>query len=147
MENRFDASKKLAKCNCLQFNLNPLLPNAPFPYPLKTSENFTVFQCFQGVEKGCIGNEWVKNPFLPYTSFPYPMETSENIEIYHGNKWVKNRPCFLCLSEVLPNNLKYLFFGTLYGFSFCTHHASVAQFRPTVHTMESSLQSKKMNHV
>ena len=31
----------------------PFVPNAPFLYPLKT------FWCFQGVEKGCIGNEWV----------------------------------------------------------------------------------------
>ena len=30
--------------------INPFVPNAPFLYPLKT---------FQGVEKGCIGNEWV----------------------------------------------------------------------------------------
>ena len=32
--------------------------NAPFLYPLKTSENFTIFCCFQGVEKECIGNKW-----------------------------------------------------------------------------------------
>ena len=29
------------------------VPNAPFPY-------LTVFWCFQGVEKGCIGNKWFK---------------------------------------------------------------------------------------
>ena len=40
--------------------INPFVPNAPFLYPLKTSENLTVFLCFQGVEKGCIENEWVK---------------------------------------------------------------------------------------
>ena len=40
--------------------LNPFVPNAPFLYPLKTSENLTVFLCFQGLEKGCIGNKWVK---------------------------------------------------------------------------------------
>ena len=35
-----------------QLNLiNPFVPNAPFPYPLKT--------CFQWVEKGRIRNEWV----------------------------------------------------------------------------------------
>ena len=34
-------------------------PIHPFSTPLKTSENLTVFRCFQGVEKGCIGNEWV----------------------------------------------------------------------------------------
>ena len=39
--------------------INPFFPNAPFLYLQKTSENFTVFWCFQGVEKGCIENEWV----------------------------------------------------------------------------------------
>ena len=42
--------------------VNPFVPNAPFLYPLKTSENF--FWCFQGVDKGCIGNEWVNHVFL-----------------------------------------------------------------------------------
>ena len=34
-----------------------------FPWPLRTSKNrkVTVFRCFQGVGKGCIGNEWVKD--------------------------------------------------------------------------------------
>ena len=40
--------------------LNPFIPNAPFLYPLKTSENRKVFWCFQGVEKGYIRNKWVK---------------------------------------------------------------------------------------
>ena len=35
----------------LRGSLNPIVPNAPFLYPLKTSENFKVFFCFQGVEK------------------------------------------------------------------------------------------------
>ena len=39
--------------------LNAFGPNAPFLYPLKKSENLKVFLCFQGVEKECIGNEWV----------------------------------------------------------------------------------------
>ena len=35
--------------------------------PLKTSENYTVF-CFQGLERGCIGNEWVNaNVSLSFT--------------------------------------------------------------------------------
>ena len=38
--------------------INPFVPNALFLYPLKTSENLTVFW---GVEKGCIGNKWVKS--------------------------------------------------------------------------------------
>ena len=40
-------------------DINPFVPNAPFPYPLKT-ENRKIFSCFQGVEKGSIGNKWVK---------------------------------------------------------------------------------------
>ena len=33
---------------------NQFVPSAPFLYPLKTSENR------KGVQKGCIGNKWVK---------------------------------------------------------------------------------------
>ena len=40
--------------NCCQ----PIRSNALFLYHLKTSENRKVF-CFQGVKKGCTGNEWV----------------------------------------------------------------------------------------
>ena len=39
---------------------NPFFPNAPFLYPLKT-ENRKVFWSFQGVEKSCIGNEWINS--------------------------------------------------------------------------------------
>ena len=38
---------------------DPFVASAPFLYPLKASEKFTVFWCFQGVEKGSIGNKWV----------------------------------------------------------------------------------------
>ena len=40
--------------------LNPFFPNTPFLYPLKISENLTVIWCFQGIEKRCIGDKWVK---------------------------------------------------------------------------------------
>ena len=39
---------------------NSFSNNVPLLFPLKTSENRTVFWCFQRVEKGCIGNKWVK---------------------------------------------------------------------------------------
>ena len=39
--------------------VNSFVPNVPFLYPLKTSENLMVFWCFQGVEKQCIGGKWV----------------------------------------------------------------------------------------
>ena len=48
--------------------LNPFVPNAPFLYPLKTSENLTVFLCFQELQKECIGDKCV-NPFQPCVAF------------------------------------------------------------------------------
>ena len=43
----------------LVWSVNPFVPSAPFLYPQKT-ENRKVFWYFQGIEKGCIGNLWVK---------------------------------------------------------------------------------------
>ena len=37
---------------------NPFVLNAPFLYPLKTSESRKVFRFFREVEKGCVGNDW-----------------------------------------------------------------------------------------
>ena len=34
--------------------------NATFLFPLETPKNRKVFRNFQGVEKGCISNDWVK---------------------------------------------------------------------------------------
>ena len=44
----------------VKYTVNPVVPNAPFFYPMKISENRIVFWCFQGVEKGCTGNKWVR---------------------------------------------------------------------------------------
>ena len=49
-------------------SFNPFVLNAPFLYALKTSGNLTVFLYFQGVEKVCIENEWVKEK-VSKTSF------------------------------------------------------------------------------
>ena len=38
---------------------HPFVPNAPFLFTLKTPYAFPL--CFQGVEKGCIRNEWVNH--------------------------------------------------------------------------------------
>ena len=46
--------------NVKGFSFNPFVPNASFIYLLKTSENHRTVFCFQEVEKGYIGNEWVK---------------------------------------------------------------------------------------
>ena len=61
------------------FYLNPFIPNVPFLYPLKTSENR------KGLEKGCIRNKWVNPfqanvPFLP-TEKPCFWTFLEDIEI------------------------------------------------------------------
>ena len=50
---------KQVLCIVFLLKINPFVPNAPFLYSLKISENCKVFWCFQGVEKGCIGNKWV----------------------------------------------------------------------------------------
>ena len=62
--------------------LNPFVPDALFFQPLKTSENLAVFWCFQGVEKGCIGNEWVKRCFTvkPYVQILF---TNMHAEAVH----------------------------------------------------------------
>ena len=49
--------------------LNPFVSDALFLYLLKTSENLTVVRCFQGVEKGFIGNEWVTKFYFTANSF------------------------------------------------------------------------------
>ena len=45
--------------------LTAFVANAPFLYPLKTSENCKVFWCFHEVEKGDIGNKRV-NSFIDF---------------------------------------------------------------------------------
>ena len=44
----------------LVLSINPFVPNAPFLYPPENIRKPCGFLCFQGVEKWCIGNEWVK---------------------------------------------------------------------------------------
>ena len=66
-------------CSSTLFNL--FVPNAPFLYPLKTSENRTVCWCFQGVKKGCIGDEWVNSSlfhFLQWSFDPIIMRMAIN---------------------------------------------------------------------
>ena len=49
---------RVINCSSLFEAFQPFVPNAHFLYPLKTFENLRVF-CFLGLDKGCIGNEWV----------------------------------------------------------------------------------------
>ena len=76
------------------FTFNLFVCSAPFLYPLKTSENLQVFWCFQGVEKGCIGNKWVNKEifkgklFYPreYTGLLKTFKTGSFITIVNGLK-------------------------------------------------------------
>ena len=70
---------------------NPFVPNASFLYPLKISENLSVSRCFQWIEKGCIGNEWVKLISCHWSLFIAP-ETEKNLwcsDVFRGieNLW------------------------------------------------------------
>ena len=69
---------------CLLNLLNPFVPNAAFLYPLKTLQNRKVFWCFQGVEKGCFGNEWVKEH--DYDTFLFsPVKVAETFNFFFRN--------------------------------------------------------------
>ena len=73
---------------------NPFIPNAPFLYPLKTSKNREVFWCFQGVEKGYIGNEWVNFHHYPfhYVHFRKLYQKKINLNFYfHTSLWCRKR--------------------------------------------------------
>ena len=89
--------------NCIHFKLNSCLlnsfvPIAPLLYLQKSSENLTVFWCFQGVEKGCIGNDelirkiyrklWEKIAYITLIniSFCWPISFSLN-KTYPPKLW------------------------------------------------------------
>ena len=64
------------------FFLNRFVPNAPFIYSLKTSENRKVFWCFQRVGKGSIGNKCVNTTI---TDIHLTHFRSIFIFIHHGS--------------------------------------------------------------
>ena len=74
----------------VSFQLTHSFLFAPFLYPLIRSKNVTVFWCFQGAEKGYIGNEWVNN---------YP-------DVMHGD-WRRLWVFWNESSPVLGNSLSF----------------------------------------
>ena len=59
---------------------NTFVPNAPFLYPLKTSENLTVLWCFQGAEKSALGtNGLIKR----YSSKSHSSFLDYNMKLSH----------------------------------------------------------------
>ena len=69
---------------------NRFVPNAPFHYPLKTSENRNVFWCFQGEEKGCIRNNGSK--FTNIASFSREISVSLKWQFFNTFFWMAE--CF-----------------------------------------------------
>ena len=63
-------------------NIFLLLTIAPFLYPLETSENLTVFWCFQGVEKRWIRNKWVKEPLQISNNRFFNIQVHLNLKIW-----------------------------------------------------------------
>ena len=61
---------------------NPLVPRAPFLYTLKKLENRKVF-CFQGLEKGCIGNGWIN--IRQKSNIRYKIKTTNPITVIYFN--------------------------------------------------------------
>ena len=70
--------------------IDPFVSNAPFLYPLKILGNCKVFWCFQWVERGCIGIQWV-NIFQVSGQFSISISPSEKTSenLWFGIKWVQ----------------------------------------------------------
>ena len=69
--------------------LNPFVPTTPFLYPLKTSENLTVFWCFQWVEKEWLGTNGLipLNVYSRLTTFYWVLSIAMiNIKLENKNK-------------------------------------------------------------
>ena len=60
----------------------PFIQNVPLLYPLKTLENLTFLWCFQGVEKGCIGNNWVKIQITNHNSKALSKTTNKKTQFF-----------------------------------------------------------------
>ena len=85
--------KLIVQNNHSYFCDNPFVPNAPFLYPLKTSENRKVFWCFQAAEKGCTGSNGSK--FTNIVNFS--REISINLKWQCFNT-------FFCMTESFTSN-------------------------------------------
>ena len=64
--------------------INPFVPNAPFLYPLKTSENLKVFWRFQEVEKGALRmvNAKILSVFTCSKSTTEKLQCMEPVQTY-----------------------------------------------------------------
>ena len=80
---------------------NPFVPNASFLYPLKTSENITVFWCFQWVQKRCIGNKCVKS------FFPWQLNHKQPLQSRCNHKWLDKEVSYISGCPWNPDGNKF----------------------------------------
>ena len=85
----------------------------PFSAPLKKSENLTGFLCFQGVEKRCIRNNWVKR----FTSFP---NRNESLHDLSGSCDIKTVVRYFFAALVYE--IKFLYKSCKYNTNFFKNH-------------------------
>ena len=74
-------------CHCWTVNpfhcyFNPFASNAPFLYPPKNIRKLYGFLMFWGVEKGCIGNEWVNQMSKPLRSSSHILRIEKDWEYW-----------------------------------------------------------------
>ena len=121
--------------------LNPFVPNASFPYPLKIPEKCKVFWCFQGVEKECIGNKWVISAI--YNSLELVLMILSYIGIFSFWK---------CYSDLEVSSAKYthkqckiykrhVFIWSLLYFGLQTEYGNIQPF-PYIGPYSHSTQTK-----
>ena len=94
-----------------KYFFNPFVPNAPFHFPLKASEDRKVFWYFQGVKKGCIWNEWVKSVHNPIFSvmrksyfYKYRSIFFCKYHFYYSNDFMKQKASGLQLYTKRDSN-------------------------------------------
>ena len=83
------------------YPFNPFHATGLFQYHLKTYEKLTIFWCFQGVEKGYTGNEWVNSQLIYHERFHFKVGLStskKNVFICFNKsslKMMTNASCFI----------------------------------------------------
>ena len=93
-----------------------MVSNAPFLYPVKTSENLTVFWSFQGVEKGYIWNKWVNSLYVSnfiFLNAVIPFNSSWRTSLSYRNQSIdllsKSMDWFLYDEDVRHEGLRAMF--------------------------------------
>ena len=84
--------------------VNQFVSNATFLYPVKHQRTVKVFWCFQGVEKGYIGNKWVNIGLKLDTlhkKIKFPVKG-----FFSKREWIycSSVDLFTCTNEILNRN-------------------------------------------